>query len=124
MLVGHSLKELKKLNLIIVSYADRGMNHNGYIYQATNFIYTGHTKQRTDKYAGKGKHSRHYKGHESLKFRKVRTSKHRYIYFACNKRYKKIFNKALNYPVKPYPKEINKNYILGEKQNDILIKIK
>lgn len=30
-------------NKIIVSFADANMNHNGYIYQATNFIYTGLT---------------------------------------------------------------------------------
>jgi len=28
---------------IIVSFADNNMNHSGYIYQATNFIYTGQT---------------------------------------------------------------------------------
>jgi len=28
-------------NMIIVSYADANMKHNGYIYQATNWIYTG-----------------------------------------------------------------------------------
>ena len=123
MLVGYSLRQLKKHNLIIVSYADRGMNHNGYIYQATNFIYTGYTKRRTDKYAGKGKHSRHYQGKESTKYRKVRTSKHRYVYFACNKQYKKLFNSLLKYPVQDYPKEKNKNYILGEKQEEILVKI-
>ena len=29
----------------MVSYADSGMNHCGYIYQATNWIYTGATKE-------------------------------------------------------------------------------
>jgi hypothetical protein len=38
--VGNSIKLLPK-NKIIVSFADANMNHNGYIYQATNFIYTG-----------------------------------------------------------------------------------
>lgn len=32
---------------IIVSFADRNMGHNGYIYQATNFIYTGETENTT-----------------------------------------------------------------------------
>ena len=41
-LVSQSLKKIK--NKIIVSYADTMMNHIGYVYQATNFIYTGATK--------------------------------------------------------------------------------
>ncbi len=40
--VSNSIKKLPKNN-IIVSFADANMNHNGYIYQATNFIYTGLT---------------------------------------------------------------------------------
>ena len=42
-------KCLKKLpnNKIIISFADSNMNHNGYIYQATNFIYTGLTSNTT-----------------------------------------------------------------------------
>lgn len=38
--VSSSLKLLPKPK-IIVSFADKNINHNGYIYQATNFIYTG-----------------------------------------------------------------------------------
>ena len=34
-------------NYIIVSFADKNMGHNGYIYQATNFIYTGLTTNRS-----------------------------------------------------------------------------
>jgi hypothetical protein len=60
MFVGKVLKMLKSNDIIIVSYADEAMNHIGYIYQATNFIYTGKTKERTDKYTPNGKHSRHY----------------------------------------------------------------
>ena len=39
--VGYCLRELSKHNIILVSYSDTAMNHHGYIYQATNFIYTG-----------------------------------------------------------------------------------
>ena len=35
--VGACLREVAKNNWIVVSYADTGMKHNGYIYQATNF---------------------------------------------------------------------------------------
>ena len=48
--VGWCLKQLKPLNVIVVSYSDTDMNHHGYIYQACNFLYTGMTKRRTDKY--------------------------------------------------------------------------
>lgn len=55
--VSSCLRKLRDMNWIIVSYSDTGMNHNGYIYQACNFIYTGCTKERTDKYTA-GHHAR------------------------------------------------------------------
>ena len=115
------LKQLKEENLIIVSYADTQMNHNGYIYQATNFLYTGATKSRTDKYVTGGKHSRHYNKEDQGKFRKFRSSKHRYIYFAADKRHKKKYLKLLKYPIKEYPKGDNKRYILGEYIKPVII---
>lgn len=120
--VGACLRSLRGFNWIIVSYADSGMNHNGYIYQATNFIYTGKTKRRTDKYTEGNKHSRHYSNEEQNGLRKVRTAKHRYVYFCTmNKRLKKEWKEALRYPVLPYPKELNQNYTLGEYQVPELI---
>ena len=40
--VSKSISKLPKPK-IIVSFSDNNMNHTGYIYQATNFIYTGKT---------------------------------------------------------------------------------
>ena len=120
--VAWCLKQLKKYNLILISYADKQMNHNGYIYQATNWIYTGSTKSRTDKYVEGGKHSRHYDNSKQNGLRKFRSSKHRYIYFACDKKHKRKFKEALNYKVEDYPKEENKNYILGEYIKPIILK--
>ena len=40
MLVSGSIKQLPKPT-IVVSYADNAQGHVGYVYQATNFIYTG-----------------------------------------------------------------------------------
>jgi hypothetical protein len=40
--VSKSISKLPKPK-IIISFSDNNMNHNGYIYQATNFIYTGKT---------------------------------------------------------------------------------
>lgn len=113
--VSACIRELQKENWIIVSYADTEMNHNGYIYQATNFIYTGATKERTDKYTEGNKHSRHYNNDNQNGLRKVRSSKHRYIYFATkNKRLRSAYLASLNYPILPYPKNENKNYELGK----------
>ena len=115
--VSQVLRQLKNEELIIVSYADSGMNHHGYIYQATNFIYTGATKSRTDKYTPSGKHSRHYDD-KYLHLRKVRTSKHRYVYFTKDK---KRYLKLLKYPALPYPKGKNQDYKLGERQKTKVI---
>lgn len=121
--VAACLRELKKNNWIVVSYSDTGMNHNGYIYQACNFMYTGCTKQRTDKWVGNGKHSRHYRNDEQGEYRIIRTAKHRYVYFCTsNNRLKKQWLKCLNYPRLPYPKAKNKNYILGEYYKPELVK--
>ena len=50
--VSNAIKMIPN-NTIIVSFADANMNHNGYIYQATNFIYTGissNTSKLIDKF--------------------------------------------------------------------------
>ena len=83
-LVGRSLKMLPD-GTYVVSYADwGGWHHVGYVYQATNFLYTGMTKERTDLWS-EG-HSRHYRKGETN--RKNRTSKHRYIYIYMRRRRK------------------------------------
>lgn len=117
--VSYTLRYLKQFNLLVVSYADTGMKHIGAIYQATNFLYTGITVARTDKYTPNNKHSRHYTD-EYNHLRKVRTAKHRYIYFACDKRYKKIFMNNLNYKIEEYPKGDKTNYNLGDFQKPLI----
>lgn len=101
--------QIIKDNLILVSYADTEYGHNGYIYQATNWIYTGATKERTDIGFEDGSHSRHYdKSLDYSKNRKFRSSKHRYVYFIGN--LKKQFRKALKYKIEKYPKGENQRY--------------
>jgi len=102
-LVGNTLKMLPN-DKIVVSYADSGQGHVGYVYQATNWIYTGATKPRTDIDTG-DKHSRHYEGITDYTKRKFRSSKHRYVFF----RDKKI-KKFLKYSIFPYPKGNSKRY--------------
>jgi len=97
-------------NMILISYADTKMNHHGYIYQATNWIYTGATKERTDIGFENNKHSRHYDKNIDYSNRKIRSSKHRYIYFIGDKREVKKFKQSLNYQIEVYPKGENKRY--------------
>lgn len=100
-LVGHALKMLPD-HTFVVSYADTAWTHVGYIYQATNFFYTGCTKPRTDKYSASG-HSRHYAPNETR--RQPRSAKHRYVYFVGNRRTRREMAKELNYPIiSEYPK--------------------
>jgi hypothetical protein len=106
--VAGALKLIKE-SLIIVSYADSGMGHFGYIYQATNWIYTGATKERTDIGLNDGTHSRHYnKSIDKKANRKHRSSKYRYIYFIGKKA--KEFRRNLKYSIYPYPKGENSRY--------------
>ena len=99
--VSQCLKSLP--SLIIVSYADKKQNHTGYIYQATNWLYTGATKERTDIGDKDGKHSRHYnKNIDYSKYRKHRSSKHRYVIFTGSKKQKQKFKKHLKYEILPY----------------------
>lgn len=119
--VGWCLRQLKDDDLIVVSYSDTGMGHHGYIYQATNFIYTGVTKERTDKYTEGNKHSRHYDD-QFNHLRKVRTAKHRYVFFTGKS--KKKYFKELKYPIHPYPKGDNDYYKLGDRQKTKILNTK
>lgn len=103
MLVGRSLKMLPN-HTFVVSYADTAWSHVGYIYQATNFLYTGLSAKRTDTYQPEGKHPRAYNKGDHSEYRQTRSQKHRYIYLVGDKRTKKQMRKELIYPVYPYPK--------------------
>jgi hypothetical protein len=122
--VGRCLKRLPTPS-IIVSYADTNQHHIGYIYQATNWLYTGLSAKRTDcKIIGDEdttKHSRHlfdkYGGINAIKEQypdKVhwvdRPQKHRYIYFLGSKKQKKEMRRKLKYQIEPYPKGDNQKY--------------
>lgn len=124
--VSKSLLELPK-PLIIVSYADTSKNHHGYIYQATNFIYTGLSAKRTD-WKIKGMEHLHgasiadiSRGHENRAeymrekygsdfYLEDRSRKHRYFMFLGDKRQKREMNKLLPYKIEPYPKGDNVRY--------------
>jgi len=124
--VSQSLKMLPK-PLVIVSYSDTAQNHNGYIYQATNFIYTGLSLPKKDYYVegmeklhngtimdmSRGKDNRvewlKEKFGDKL-YMKERDRKHRYFFFLGNKRDKKEMMSILPYEIKSYPKGENQRY--------------
>jgi hypothetical protein len=124
--VGISLKMLPK-PFVIASYADTSKNHHGYIYQATNWIYTGLSVAFKD-YMIKGMEHLHNgtimdmsRGQENRVqwlrdkygddlIMVDRPQKHRYFYFLGNKKQVKDMFKMLPYEVQPYPKGENKRY--------------
>jgi len=121
-LVGQSLKLLPKPK-IVVSYADTKQGHIGYIYQATNFIYTGLSSKFLDpkvKGLEKQHHATYAHGmtNEELKkkygdklYFEERARKHRYLYFVgCPE-----LKEKLNYKVLPYPKGKTARYDSGKK---------
>ena len=114
--VSWCLRYLKQFNWIIISYSDTGMHHNGYIYQACNFMYTGVGAGGTHAIDTVGKHPIHIDKEAEKNLREVTTPKHRYIYFCTsNKKLKKEWANHLQFDIVPYPKGENQNYVLGEK---------
>jgi hypothetical protein len=123
-LVANSIKLLPKPT-IVVSYADTSQGHVGYVYQSTNFLYTGLSANRVD-WTVKGLEHKHSKTIsdgmtlESIKekygddfYYTERSRKHRYILFHGSKTDKKIMRQKLLYAIEPYPKGDSKTYNSG-----------
>lgn len=103
-LIAHSLKMMPNRSFI-VSYADTAWTHVGYVYQATNWLYTGMSAKRTDTYQPSGLHPRAYDKDNHSEYRQTRSAKHRYVYLVGNKREKKEMRSELIYKVyDKYPK--------------------
>lgn len=128
-LVGGSLRYLPKPS-IVVSYADTAQGHVGYVYQATNFIYTGLSAKRTDwrvrgmehlhgatiadisrGSSGRANYMRERFGNDF--YLEDRSRKHRYIYFCGSKTQRKHMMASLNYAPQPYPKGNTSRYDAG-----------
>ncbi len=107
-LVGRSLRLLPKPH-IVVSFADTGHGHVGYVYQATNWLYTGLSMKRNDRVSiGDHRHPRTcFDPNGTLV---ERSRKHRYVFFVGNKKQVKQLNSALKYPLMPYPKGDSTRY--------------
>jgi len=120
---------------IVVSYADTGQGHVGFVYQATNFVYTGLSAAFKDPMVKGMEHKHHTtigdegRGHESrVEFLRQkygaenvyyieRDRKHRYVYFCGSKKQQKEMLDDLQYPVESYPKGESKRY---DASSDIL----
>tara|TARA_R110002051_G_scaffold40032_1_gene83645 strand:+ start:51 stop:764 length:714 start_codon:yes stop_codon:yes gene_type:complete len=135
--VSRTLK-LLPLPCVVVSYADTSQNHHGYIYQATNWVYTGLSAKRPDykirglehlhsatvaDSAGRNDRAgvkirdksvkkieilRHMYGDDL--YVEERPRKHRYFYFVGNRTEKKDMRRKLCYKEHPYPKGNNVRY--------------
>jgi len=117
--VSRCLKLIPKPK-IIVSFADISKNHNGYIYQATKWIYTGLNAERFE-WKSKSNPNMHYRNiaekyigvdKENIEdlYKQPLSRKHRYVYFLGSKTERKIMKQNLKYAIKPYPKGDNKKY--------------
>ena len=126
--VSITLRDLMRHgNYIVVSYADSSVGHQGYIYQACNFIYTGTTKgswQWHDSQNPK-RHGRKVcapdnatelaKGKKTAGDSKVWSGeKHRYIYLCVgNKALRRKISQTLKFETLPYPKGRERNYVIS-----------
>ena len=117
--VSQCLKNLPR-PMVVISYADGGKGHHGYIYQATNWIYTGLSKQMYD-YLPEGMTDAHQRSVSTIpvdEWRKTtnivkveRSRKHRYFKFLGDKRQVRKMMKDLKFPiVNEYPKGDNTRY--------------
>tara|TARA_R100001440_G_C2480142_1_gene113231 strand:+ start:52 stop:723 length:672 start_codon:yes stop_codon:yes gene_type:complete len=117
--VSQSIKLLQKPK-VLVSYADTSQGHTGYIYQATNWIYTGLSDTHKEwRIYGSNIHSKNVCKQFTLqeriknpdKFYFVeRPRKHRYFYLNGNRNQKKDMKNNLAYDILLYPKGNNKRY--------------
>ena len=118
--VSQSLKLLPK-PIVVISYADSGQGHHGYIYQATNWIYTGigkgdyefikngrqyHRKNIYDLLGTGSIQNAQKHGYEVVKVK----PKHRYIKLIGNKREINDMKSKMTFNIESYPKGENKRY--------------
>ena len=100
---------------IVISYSDLRQGHHGYIYQATNWIYTGIGGDGQKIYVMKDGSERHQRHEDNIDTNlvdriEITTGKNRYYYFVGDKKFKRDMKKKLRFKVLPYPKGDNKRY--------------
>ena len=114
-LIAGSIREIRKTHpevWAIVTYAATSSGHVGYVYQATNALYTG-TGGDPFYFVDRdgSRHSTYLSGYVSLErgasmgwTRHEDTAKHRYVYLLGSKTQRAQLRKMLRLPVLPYPK--------------------
>lgn len=112
--VSQCLKALP-MPKVIISYSDFRAGHHGYIYQATNWIYTGIGGEGQNIYIMKDGTERHQRHGDKINPKLVdriekTTGKARYYYFCADKKTKKYMMDRLRFKPLPYPKGENKRY--------------
>jgi hypothetical protein len=123
--LGQCFKLLPK-PLIVVSYADASVGHIGYIYQATNFHYTGishiqkdwklrgsehlHSRTLMDEFAFTEDRVNKLKEKYGDRLYQVeRPAKHRYVKFLGDRRDRRRLEAAKLFRPQPYPKGISEH---------------
>ena len=122
-LVANSLKMLSSQPCAVISYADSEQSHCGIVYQATNWVYTGHTVSHDHLYIVNGErvHPMHLRTKGITDPRRwarennietvAPSPKHRYFQFVGNKRQRRVMMSKLNYQiVSQYPKSDQQRY--------------
>ena len=122
--VGQSFRWLRQLHpqvKVLVSYSDEGAGHLGWIYQATNFVYTGFSIESGQVGFLINGVEHHNRGLVSLLGTRspkavmerfpnavpIRpTGKHRYVYFLGSKTQRKRMRAKMHWPILPYPKSM------------------
>jgi len=127
---SRAIKQLPQPTLL-VSYADSGQNHVGYIYQALNWHYTGEATSVVWERDGIQYHRRTICGlyntdkqyeMESLGYKKIICKpKYRYVYFHGNKRQKKEMKNDFKLTLLSYPKGNIKHYNCSTKIKPIMM---
>jgi hypothetical protein len=122
-LIGQSFKLLKIMKpqyFILVSYADSKYGHYGYVYQATNWIYTGISPAQSTGFIIEGReyHNKYFVnliGSRSPKnvlkiyptaIQVIGGEKYRYVYFLGTKHKNKELMSKLRWDILEYPKNI------------------
>jgi hypothetical protein len=124
--ISNAFKLLPK-PLVIVSYADKSFGHNGFVYQASNFLFTGESHSQLD-WKLKGQEDKHSRTlmdefafekdrinklkekYGDLLYQVQRPPKYRYVYVLGSNSFKNKIMKSKLFNVMPYPKGDNKRY--------------
>ena len=121
--ISQTLKMLKTdspQTKVVISYADRGEDHIGTIYRASNWMYQGYKIGRGSAYMYKYPNTDEWLTDRAIGDQlgsnalpkvlekvpdmewKIKYRKHRYIYFLCNKKEKKRLLDVLKHPIRSY----------------------